>query len=65
MVCWFAPDIAKFRDTAWGALNAMSDMVTHNAPRRQTATYWENNWGRIMNGHVLMDRMAELLTAKK
>lgn len=65
MVCWFAPDIAKFQGTAWGALNAMSDMVTHNAPRRQTATYWENNWGRIMNGHVLMDRMAELLTAKK
>lgn len=65
MVCWFAPDIAKFRDTAWGALNAMSDMVTHNAPRRQTSTYWENNWGRIMNGHVLMDRMAEILTAKK
>ena len=65
MVCWFAPDIAKFRNTAWGALNAMSDMVTHNAPRRQTKNYWENNWGRIMNGHVLMDRMAELLTAKK
>ena len=61
MVCYFAPDIAKFKGTAWGALNAMSDMVGHNAPRRQTANYWENNWGRIMDGHAMMDKMASLL----
>lgn len=65
MVCWFAPDIAKFRNTAWGAINAMSDMITHNAPRRQTANYWENNWGRIMNGHAMLDKMTSLVTAKK
>lgn len=62
MVCYFAPDIMKFHGTAWGALNAMSDMVSHNAPRRQTASYRENNWGRIMDGHAMMDRMATLLT---
>ena len=39
----------------------MSDMVGHNAPRRQTANYWENNWGRIMDGHAMMDKMASLL----
>lgn len=61
MVCYFAPDIAKFMGTAWGALNAMSDMVSHNAPRRQTANYRENNWGRIMDGHAMMDKMASLL----
>jgi len=61
MICYFAPDIAKFKGTAWGALNAMSDMVGHNAPRRQTANYWENNWGRIMDGHAMMDKMASLL----
>lgn len=61
MICYFAPDIAKFRGTAWGALNAMSDMVGHNAPRRQTANYRENNWGRIMDGHAMMDKMASLL----
>ena len=61
MICYFAPDIAKFKGTAWGALNAMSDMVGHNAPRRQTANYRENNWGRIMDGHAMLDKMASLL----
>lgn len=61
MICYFAPDIAKFKGTAWGALNAMSDMVVHNAPRRQTANYRENNWGRIMDGHAMMDKFASLV----
>lgn len=61
MICYFAPDILKFKGTAWGALNAMSDMVSHNAPRRQTANYRENNWGRIMDGHAMMDKMASML----
>lgn len=61
MVCYFAPDLIKFRDTAWGAYNAMSDMITHNAPLRKTENYRENNWGRLMDGHVMMDKMATLL----
>lgn len=61
MICYFAPDILKFKGTAWGALNAMSDMVSHNAPRRMTSNYQENNWGRIMDGHAMMDKMASLL----
>lgn len=32
MICYFAPDILKFKGTAWGALNAMSDMVGHTVP---------------------------------
>lgn len=61
MVCYFAPDLIKFRDTAWGAYNAMSDMITHNAPLRKTENYRENNWGRLMDGHLMMDKMAALL----
>ena len=61
MICYFAPDILKFKGTAWGALNAMSDMVGHTAPRRMTSNYQENNWGRIMDGHAMMDKMASLL----
>lgn len=61
MTCLFMPDIAKFRGTAWGALNAMSDMVGHVAPNRKTQTYAENNWGRIMVGHALFDAMAAKL----
>lgn len=57
MICYFAPDIAKFRGTAWGAVNAMADMVDHNAPHRKTQNYQENNWGRILSGHYLMDKM--------
>ena len=60
-VCYFAPDLVKFRDTAWGAYNAMSDMITHNAPLRKTENYRENNWGRLMDGHVMMDKMTALL----
>lgn len=63
MACYFAPDIAKFRGTAWGALNAMADFADHAAPARMTASYRENNWGRIMNGHDLVDKMAMAFAA--
>lgn len=61
MVCYFAPDILKFRGTAWGAVNAMSDMISHNAPRRKTVNYRENNWGRIMDGHAMLDKFVSLV----
>lgn len=60
MVCYMRPDIAVFMNTAWGVVNAMSDMVSHSTPLRQTANYRENNWGRIMDGHKLLDRAAKL-----
>ena len=56
-VCYAAPDIAKFQGTAWGAINAMSDLVGHSLPHRQTKTYDALNWGRIMDGHSLFDQM--------
>ena len=55
------PDIAMFMNTAWGVVNAMSDMVSHSAPRRMTKDYRENNWGRIMDGHKLLDRVNQLV----
>lgn len=64
MVCYWMPDIAKFRGTAWGAVNAMADMVDHNAPRRQTSNYKENNWSRIIDGHAMLDKMVNLLSVK-
>lgn len=63
-ICYFMPDIAKFRGTAWGAVNAMSDMVGHSAPNRNTANYEENRWGKIMDGHILMDEFVKLVNAK-
>jgi phage/plasmid-like protein (TIGR03299 family) len=60
MSCYFMPDIEQFRGTAWGLVNAMADMVDHGAPKRKTETYQENNWGRIMDGHKMVDAMANL-----
>ena len=60
MICYFMPDLAKFRGTGWGVVNAMADMVDHSSPRRDTATYLETNWAQIMDGHELVD----LVTAK-
>lgn len=57
MICYFMPDLAKFRGTGWGVVNAMVDMVDHSKPRRDTGNYRENNWARIMDGHELVDRV--------
>ena len=64
MVAYFMPDIAQFRNTAWGMVNAMADMVAHSSPKRNTATYQENNFERIVIGHPLLDLMLQKVTAK-
>ena len=64
MVAYYMPDIKQFRNTAWGALNAMSDFCGHASPRRNTATYQENNFERIVIGHPLLDLMLQKVTAK-
>lgn len=61
MVCYWRPDIAQFLNTAWGVVNAMSDMVSHSEPLRNTANYRENNWGRIMDGHKMLDKLNSLV----
>lgn len=63
--CYLAPDLMQFRGTGWGAVNAMADMVAHSRPDRQTANYAENNWNRIMSGHVLVDQMMAAVSAKR
>ena len=51
-------------NTAWGAVNAMSDVVTHSAPKRNTANYAENRWGKIMDGHAIFDQFCSLVNQK-
>jgi len=58
------PDIAKFRDSAWKAVNAMSDVVTHSTPKRNTTTYNENRWGKLMDGHPIFDQFVTLVQKK-
>lgn len=58
------PDIQKFEDSAWKAVNAMSDLVTHSAPRRNTTSYNENRWGKIMDGHIVFDQFVSMVNKK-
>lgn len=58
------PDIQKFEDSAWMAVNAMSDLVTHSTPRRNTASYNENRWGKIMDGHIVFDQFVSMVNKK-
>ena len=63
MICYYAPDIRQFRGTAWGAINAASDLVTHSMPHKNTKNYAANNWGRIMDGHAILDKTVKLCMA--
>lgn len=61
MRCYVMDDNKKFGDTAWGALNAMTDMIGHSEPRRKTKNYQENNWGQFMGGHWMIDNFEKLV----
>lgn len=65
IACFLAPDLMQFANTAWAAVNAASDFATHAKPHRMTKTFRENNWGRVMNGHELIDNTLKLVTAGK
>ena len=64
MVCMLAPDIQKFRGTAWSAVNAASDWATHTAPKRMTENFQENNFNRVLDGHVVIDKFFSKLMEK-
>ena len=63
-IAYFMPDIEKFIGTAWGAINAMSDCVTHTAPKRNTTDFYKNRWGKVMEGHPMIDQFVDLARAK-
>jgi hypothetical protein len=67
MVCMVAPDILKFKGTAYQMVQAASDFATHTEPKRKTSTYQERNFSSVLDGNVIIDttflRMMEL--AKK
>ena len=64
MYCYMQPDIAKFLGTKYGFVNAVADWCDHAEPQRNTSDYQANNWGRIINGHPILDRAYELVTAR-
>lgn len=63
MVCYFAPDILKYQNTAYGLVNAVTDWAGHKTPLRNTKSYQENNFGRILDGHPIVDAVVEKVSA--
>lgn len=67
-IAYHMPDIKKFQGTAWGVINAASDML-HNDPVRNTQNYQENRWAQVIVGHPLIDTVVkhcnELVAAPK
>ena len=59
MIAYYMPDIAQFRNTAWGMINAISDWCGHSSPQRTSATYQERNFERIINGHPMLDEIVK------
>ena len=57
MVCMLAPDIAKFKGTAWQMVQAASDYFTHKAPKRNTNTYKEKNFEKVLDGNSYFDKI--------
>lgn len=62
--CYMRPDISQFFETAWGAINAMSDFVGHSTPNRRTKNYEANRFGKIIDGHPLMEKFVDLVNQK-
>lgn len=67
MVCMFAPDILKYKGTAYQMVQAASDFATHTAPQRMTSTYQERNFNKVLEGHPIIDTtfLEMLALAKK
>lgn len=62
--CINAPDIAKFKGTAWSIVNAASDWMSHRTPKRSTDTFQERNFNRIIEGHEVLDNVYTLVSRR-
>lgn len=61
--CFEADDLANFKNTAWGAVNALSDFVSHSDPLRTTATFSERRFESVVTGNKLFDAGVEIVRA--
>lgn len=61
--CLDAADISQFRGTAWGVINAATDMVAHSKPARVTENYQENRFGKIVVGFPFVDELYKRVNA--
>jgi phage/plasmid-like protein (TIGR03299 family) len=57
-----APDLARFRGTGWGLLNAVSDYIGHRQPMRTNAASASTRLEKIIGGDPLLDNAYSILT---
>lgn len=62
-MCMMRPDLVQFLNTKWGFINAVSDFIGHSDPARLTSNYKENNWGKIIGGHPILDKAMAAIAA--
>lgn len=59
--CYKADDLGNFYGTAYGFINAVSDMAYHSTPKRMTTTYRENQMLSVIKGNKLLDKALTLV----
>lgn len=62
-IAYNADDLSNFRGTAFGVVNAVSNMVNNAAPLRMTDSYFGNLFDKVTDGHPLLDKAYALVDA--
>lgn len=57
------PDLAGFKNTAWGVYNAVSDFETHLEPRRASTTFREHQFLSFVDSNTRLTKAEKLLAA--
>lgn len=58
-----APDLTVLPKNGWRFINAASDFATHSKPLRETSSFNENRFIKTVEGHPIIDRAYELVSA--
>ena len=58
-----APDLQHVGKNAYRFINAVSDMVTHGKPLRETKNYQENMFRKTAEGHPIIDKAYKMVLA--
>lgn len=56
-------DLGNIKNTAWGVINAVADMISHKKPSRKTDNFQENNFMTLVDGNELMTRAYNIINA--
>lgn len=55
IACMLSPDLIKFKGTAYQMVQAASDFATHRTPQRNTSTYQESVFKKVLDGSTIID----------